>query len=84
MKRKCCPRWMIGQMEALVLSNESSWTLKTELLLGKQPKLSNKDSIHYLFLFLFFSYFICCYFFYYWDENSSSVLTLFVSAFRIK
>ena len=56
-----------------------------EQLLGKQPKLSNKDSIHSLFLFMvFFSYFICLCFFYCCDENSSSVLTLFVSVFRIK
>ena len=31
-----------------------------EQLLGRQPKLSNKDSIYSLFFFYFFSYFICC------------------------
>ena len=56
-----------------------------EQLLGRQPKLSNKDSIHSLSLFLFilvtlfaYVFFNCC------DENSSNVLNLFVSVFRIK
>ena len=48
-----------------------------EQLLGRQPKLSNKDSIHSLFLFLYFLVTLFVYvFFYCWDENSSSVLTL--------
>ena len=59
-----------------------------EQLLGRQSKLSNKDSIDSLFLFTFFCYFICFFFFlflfYGCDENYSSVLTLFVSVFRIK
>ena len=54
-----------------------------EQLLGRQPKLSNKDSIHYIFHFMFLvTLFVAI--FYCWDENSSSVLTLFVSIFRIK
>ena len=56
---------MIGKMEALVLFNESSWTLKTEKLLGRQPKLSNKDSIHISFSFSNFSYFNCFVFFFF-------------------
>ena len=45
----------------------------------------NKDSIHSLFLFLFLLVTLFVYvFFYCCDENSSSVLTLFVSVFRIK
>ena len=36
-------------------SNESSWTLKMEQLLGRQPELRNKDSIHsFLFSFVYF------------------------------
>ena len=55
-----------------------------EQLLGRQPKLSNKDSIISLFLFLFLVTLFFSFFFYYWDENYSSVLTLFVNVFRIK
>ena len=57
-----------------------------EQLLGRQPKLSNKDYFHSLFLFLFFlvTLFVYVFFFYCCEENSSSVLTLFVSVFRIK
>ena len=55
-----------------------------EQLLGRQPKLSNKDSIHSLFHFLFLDILFVAVIFYYWDENSSTILTLFVSVFRIK
>ena len=60
-----------------------------EQLLGRQSKLSNRDSIHSLFLFTFFLLlslflFFFIFLFYGCDENSNSVLTLFVSVFRIK
>ena len=55
-----------------------------EQLLGRQPKLSNKDYIHSLFIFQFLDILFVAVFFYCYDENSSSVLTLFVSVFRIK
>ena len=56
-----------------------------EQLLGRQPKLSNKDSIHFFFLFLFLVIlFVAVFFFYCWDENSNSVLTSSVRIFRIK
>ena len=56
-----------------------------EQLLGRQPKLSNKDYIHYLFLFMFLLVILfVAVFFYCWDENYSSVLTLFVNVFIIK
>ena len=46
-------------------------------VLGRQPKLSNKDSIHSLFFFYFFLVILyVAVFLYCWDENSSSVLTL--------
>ena len=54
-----------------------------EQLLGRQPKLSNKDSIHYLFLFQFLVI-LFVYVLYFWVENPSGVLPLFVSLFRIK
>ena len=49
-----------------------------EQLLGRQPKLSNKDSIHSLFLFMFLVILFVAVFFFCWDENSNRVLTLFV------
>ena len=57
-----------------------------EQLLGRQPKLSNKDSIKFFFLFLFLVIlFVAVFFFFYcWDENSNSVLTSYVRIFRIK
>ena len=56
-----------------------------EQLLKRQPKLSNKDSIHSLFLFLFLvTLFVYVCFFYYSVENPNSVLTLFDCVFRIK
>ena len=51
--------------------------------LGRQPKLSNNDPIHSLFLCLFLV-FLFVYVFNLWVENSNGVLTLFVSVFRIK
>ena len=45
-------------------------------LLGRQPKLSNKDSIILFSFSIFLVILFAAVFFYYWDENSSSVLTL--------
>ena len=56
-----------------------------EQILGRQPELRNKDSIHsFLFSFVYFQLLYLLLFFNYWDENSNSVLTLFVNVFRIK
>ena len=58
-----------------------------EQLLGRQPKLSNKDSIHSLFFFYFFSYFICCccfFFFFTVGMKFQQCFNFVVSVFRIK
>ena len=55
-----------------------------EQLLGRQPKLSNKDCIHISLSLFLFLVTLFVYVFYCWDENSCSVLTLFVRIFIIK